>query len=151
MNTEQAHSGEGPNPPTRKQSEELTARVLEVFTAWERERIAEGTPAPSDRRPYAEVHELAHDYAQVRDDPMAREDYLDYLSAVLTPADLRALRLAAEAAVAVTPRVIFDQAAQNKDPRKIAEALGLSSARVYDLLRTERANRAALNADKRPR
>ncbi|MEU6441363.1 hypothetical protein [Streptomyces sp. NPDC047046] len=123
--------------------------MLELVAALERNRVADralaGDPNPTDADALEYVYEIADRYEQAQQDDAQRERFLDAITAELTPDDLRALRLAADVAVAVTPRVIVAEADDGKDPKQIAGEIGLSSARVYDLLRAERARRAALD------
>ncbi|MGA5354032.1 helix-turn-helix domain-containing protein [Streptomyces thermodiastaticus] len=59
----------------------------------------------------------------------------DQLAAALDLADLRALRVAGEAAAAATPRAIKAARARGMKPPQIAAELGLTPSRVYQVLR----------------
>lgn len=60
---------------------------------------------------------------------------LDDYAAEFDLADIRTLRLAAEAAVAATPRAIKAARDRGMKPPRIADELGLTPSRVYQVLR----------------
>ncbi|MFZ3569264.1 hypothetical protein ACNYS0_20140 [Streptomyces sp. BH034] len=64
---------------------------------------------------------------------------LDDLAAEFDLADIRTLRLAAEAAVAATPRAIKAARDRGMKPPQIADEVGLTPSRVYGILREQRA------------
>ncbi|RSS59562.1 hypothetical protein [Streptomyces sp. WAC01280] len=83
------------------------------------------------------VRSIAIGYEGTADDPKARHFLLDDLAESLSLSDIRALRVAGEAAVAATPRVIQDDAKRGTKPKRIADEVGLSLSRVYQILRDE--------------
>ncbi|MFB7029656.1 MULTISPECIES: hypothetical protein [unclassified Streptomyces] len=133
------------------------ADMLRIMNEYEEARraeiIAAGGDPDEDRDPFELVREIADTYQGLTDtDQHTKEAVLDDLSDRLTLADIRALRLAGEAAVAVTPRVIMYELRRKKTPRISAE-LGLTESRVYTIAREERRRRAqewiqaGINAD----
>ncbi|MFH8403750.1 helix-turn-helix domain-containing protein [Streptomyces sp. NPDC018019] len=116
----------------------LREQILTLIEEHERKTVAAralaGDPNPTDADPLEYVQEIAEHYAQ-RDH---RPTYLDQLADELTLDDVRTLRLAGEAAQAVTPRVIMRAAEGGKQPREIAAEIGLTESRVYGVLREER-------------
>ncbi|MFF7234417.1 hypothetical protein [Streptomyces sioyaensis] len=92
-----------------------------------------GDPNPTDTDPLDAVRDIAAGYAA--DGADTRDDYLDRLADELTLDDVRALRIAGEAAVAATPRVIWAESDRGKKPPRIADEIGLTVSRVYQILR----------------
>ncbi|MFE7122465.1 hypothetical protein ACFU99_44285 [Streptomyces sp. NPDC057654] len=127
----------------RPAAEKLRDEMLALITEHERKTVAEralaGDPNPTDADPLEYAQEIAEHYAQVDQRP----DYLDRLADELTLDDVRTLRLAGEAAQAVTPRVILAEAARGKQPPQIAQEIGLTPSRVYGILREQRGSAAA--------
>ncbi|MFE7782052.1 hypothetical protein [Streptomyces nigrescens] len=125
----------------RPAAEELRDQVLNLIIEHERQTVAAralaGDPNPTDADHLEYVQEIAEHYAQ-RDQ---RPGYLDQLADELTLDDVRTLRLAGEAAQAVTPRVIMAEADRGKNPPRIAEEIGLTASRVYGIIREERQKR----------
>ncbi|MGW9041234.1 hypothetical protein ACWGQL_01510 [Streptomyces lydicus] len=89
---------------------------------------------------------VAKSYTRARDaaeqgDQAAHDRMLDQLADTLaedlTLDDTRTLRVAAEAAVAATPRIVMRAAKRMQTPR-IADEIGLTPSRVYGILREER-------------
>ncbi|MDJ1136230.1 hypothetical protein [Streptomyces iconiensis] len=127
--------------PVETPSAQLMTRMYALFDEYDRETVAAralaGDPNPTDADALEYVYEIAERYAQ-RD---KRPGYLDQLADELSLDAVRALRLAGEAAQAVTPRVIVEEAARGKTPPRIAEEVGLTTSRVYGILREERARK----------
>ncbi|MEV5131425.1 hypothetical protein AB0K87_13145 [Streptomyces sp. NPDC053705] len=122
------------DPKTR-----LLADILDVFNKHEHEtaaaRAAAGDPNPYDLDPFEPVHDLANYYAKHRNDPAKIAEFCDQLADELALEDIRALRLAGEAVVAATPRAIRAARRQGVKPPRIADLLGLTPSRVYQVLR----------------
>ncbi|WP_326797459.1 hypothetical protein OG946_20230 [Streptomyces sp. NBC_01808] len=129
------NTSDQPTPAARDLAEQLIAEVARHERDQAARRAAAGDPNPYDLAPYADVHDLARAYEDTRDDPAAREQFLDNLADDLDLADIRALRTAGDAAVAATPRVILAAAARGKKPPRIADEIGLTPARVYGIIR----------------
>jgi hypothetical protein len=120
-------------------------QVLFLFAQFERERqaeiIAAGGHPDEDRDPLEFVRGLAEGYEQRRDDKPALVHHLDQMARQLTPEDVRALRVAAEAVKKVTPLIIRIAADEDgMTPAQIAEDLGMTESYVYRILREHRAN-----------
>lgn len=128
------HLERGDTPTAR-----LMADVLDLLNRHEREqaaaRAANGDSNPYDLDPLEPVHDLANYYAEHRDDEAALAAFYDQLAAELDLADIRALRLAGEAVVAATPRAIKAARDHGMKPPRIADMLGLTPSRVYQVLR----------------
>ncbi|WKK26554.1 hypothetical protein QZH56_13735 [Streptomyces olivoreticuli] len=127
-------------PATTSPSEKLRAGIFAMFEQYERERREAGTEN-DDALDY--VRWIADSYDQRRNNPEAMRAFLDTLADELTLDDVRALRVAAEAAVAATPAVIMRQADRGMQPPRIADEIGLTPSRVYGILREERQKRVA--------
>ncbi|MFE0877299.1 hypothetical protein ACFW4X_20990 [Streptomyces smyrnaeus] len=117
-------------------AEKLRADLLDLVIRHERETIAAralaGDPNPTDADPLEWVKDIAAAYTA------DAADTLDRLADQLTLDDVRALRIAGEAAQAVTPRVVMAEADRGKKPPRIADELGLTPSRVYAILREQR-------------
>ncbi|MFD8151731.1 hypothetical protein ACFV28_13400 [Streptomyces sp. NPDC059720] len=128
-------------PPTTPATatDRLAADMLALFSKYEREqaaaRAARGDTNPYDLDEFEPVRDLADYYAKHRDDPERLEPFLDQLAADLDLADIRALRLAGEAVVAATSRAIKAARDRGMKPPRIADMLGLTPSRVYQVLR----------------
>ncbi|MEU7340560.1 helix-turn-helix domain-containing protein [Streptomyces sp. NPDC007074] len=125
--------------------ERFSARLKEAQEEFERERRAEilaaVNKAEQDRDPLEYVRALAGGYEERRGDSFERVRYLDSIARELTPADLRALRVAAEAVKKITPLVIRIAAdEEGMTPAQIADDLGMTESYVYRVLRDHRAN-----------
>ncbi|MGW7514798.1 hypothetical protein ACWGJ2_04320 [Streptomyces sp. NPDC054796] len=122
-------------------AEKYRDQMLELLVQHEREVVARralaGDPNPTDADPLAYVHLIAEDYAK----PETRAALLDELADELDLDDVRVLRIAGEAAKAATPRVIMAAADRGMSPPRIAADLGLTSSRVYEVIRIERQKR----------
>lgn len=81
---------------------------------------------------------MADEYDQRRDDPAQLTAFLARLADELTLEDVRALRVAGEAAVAATSRVIGAEKDRGMKADRIAEEVGLTVSRVYQILREQR-------------
>jgi len=118
---------------------QLMADMFELITRHEAEQAAEralrGDTNPYDLDELEPVRDIADTYAETRDDPDQLASTLEHLAAELSLADIRALRLAGEAAVAATPRAIKAARDNGMTPPRIAEELGLTPSRVYQVLR----------------
>ncbi|MFE9340852.1 hypothetical protein [Streptomyces sp. NPDC007063] len=121
-------------------ADELREKMLAVIREHERKNVAAralaGDPNPTDADPLEYVKDIAAGYTAAAADTL--DDYLDRLADELTPTDVRALRMAGEAAQAVTPRVVRAEADRGKKPPQIADELGLTPSRVYAILREQR-------------
>ncbi|MCA1218851.1 hypothetical protein [Streptomyces sp. 8L] len=137
--------------PTNGPSRRFAGKVFELFAQFERERraeiIAAGGDPDEDHDPFEDVREIADQWAATAEDPQAREAFLDDLADRLDTTEVRALRLAAEAAAAVTPRLVYDDADHGVSAKDTAADLGVSESFVYRLLR-QRADLVGEVADK---
>lgn len=119
----------------RSDAEGLRDQMLALMDEYARQTVAAralaGDPNPTDAEPLEYVREIAGHYAQRQHRP----SYLDQLADELTLDDVRVLRLAGEAAQAVTPAVVVAEAAGGKKAPEIAAEIGLTTSRVYDILR----------------
>ncbi|QMP84086.1 helix-turn-helix domain-containing protein [Streptomyces phage Alderaan] len=125
-------------PVVGQPSRRLMADMLDLFGRYEREAAAErarhGDSNPYDLDPFEEVENIADEWASTEGDEQARAAFLDRLADQLTLDNLRVIRAAAEAAAAVTPRVVRAERARYKAP-EIARRAGLTDGRVYQILR----------------
>ncbi|MFL0393931.1 MULTISPECIES: hypothetical protein [Streptomyces] len=121
-------------------AEKLRRQMLAIMEEYERKTIAAralaGDPNPTDADPLEYVKDIAAAYSADAAD--ALDDYLDRLADKLTLDDVRALRLAGEAAQAVTPRVVKAEADRGKKVPRIADEIGLTESRIYQILREQR-------------
>jgi hypothetical protein len=116
-----------PTGDARRLAEQLLAEVIQQET----DRATGG----DDLDAYQEVRHLAEQYEYARGDAEGLDYFLDRLADALDLADIRALRLAGEAAVAATPRAIKAAKGRGMTPPRIAAELGLTPSRVYQVLR----------------
>ncbi|GHC44392.1 MULTISPECIES: hypothetical protein [Streptomyces rochei group] len=125
----------------------LTAQFLASIEEFNRERRADILAAAGDRDddhdPFETVRVIADEWAITADDTDARAALLDRLADSLDTSEVRALRLAAEAAAAITPRLIVADAAANVRPADTAADLGVTESYVYRILREHRAAQSA--------
>ncbi|WP_399087997.1 helix-turn-helix domain-containing protein [Streptomyces sp. BBFR2] len=132
--------------PSRKSPmQRATEQMLAIMNEFEEERraeiIAAGGDPDEDRDPLEYPTSIADQWDATEDDEDGRAQLLDRLALDLSLPDLRALRLAAEAAAAVTPRLVvesYDEGTGVK-PAQIAADLGVSESYVYRILRAQRA------------
>lgn len=119
--------------------EQFRDQLFGVLEEYERQRVAEralaGDPNPTDADPLEYVYEIAERYAPRE----GRPGYLAQLADELTLDDVRALRLAGEAAKAATPLVVMAEVARGKEAPQIAGEVGLTASRVYAIIRDQRA------------
>jgi DNA invertase Pin-like site-specific DNA recombinase len=117
--------------PRMTPADKLRAQTLAAIAQFERETRATATD------PFEQVRNIADDYARHKesgDDALA--DLLDLLATeVLTLKDIRDIRLAAEAAAAITPRLIREEADRGTSAASIADTLSVSEGYVYRILR----------------
>ncbi|MFJ5143293.1 hypothetical protein [Streptomyces sp. NPDC088707] len=137
---------------------EFQANMLRILDEYEEARrteiLARGGDPDEDRDPFEVVRQIADSYEALNDaDETTEEIVLNDLADSLSLADIRALRLAGEAATSITPRAIMDELGRKKIPQ-IAAELGLTTSRVYTIVREERRARAqewimaGVNADR---
>ncbi|MET9914281.1 hypothetical protein ABZZ74_47575 [Streptomyces sp. NPDC006476] len=130
-----------PSPAGQHLAEQMRALIVEFEHSRRGEVIAAGGDPDEDRDPLEFVRDLAEGYEQHRDDEAALARYLDQVARQLTPEDVRALRVAAEAVKKVTPLIIRIAADEDSmTPAQIAEDLGMTESYVYRMLREHRAN-----------
>ncbi|PJN40497.1 hypothetical protein CG747_12560 [Streptomyces sp. CB02959] len=132
-----ARQGLQPTPATQR----FTEAMLAIFNEFEHNRRAEiiaagGDPA-DDRDPLEYVRVIAEQYER-HQDPQERQAFINSVADDLDLDDVRALRVAGEAAVAATPELIMRNVGRGMKPPQIAEEIGLTPSRVYDLIRKER-------------
>lgn len=113
--------------PARRLAEQVLAAADEYHLA----RIEQDTADA----PRWNVRAIAANHEEHRDDPDTAAAFLDHLAERLTLDDVRALRLAGEAAVAATPRAIKAARDRGMKPPRIAAELGLTPSRVYQVVR----------------
>ncbi|MFD8611062.1 hypothetical protein [Streptomyces sp. NPDC059631] len=121
----------------------LQLDMLTAFAEFEAERraemLAEGIDPDDDRDPLEYVRVIADEWADTEVDRERRAALLDRLADRLDTSEVRALRLAAEAAAAITPRLIARDAAAGVRPAATADDLGVSERYVYRVLSEQRA------------
>lgn len=117
----------------------LREQIVAIMDEHTRQTVAAralaGDPNPTDDDPLEYVYEIAQHYDQREERP----NYLAQLADELTLDDVRALRLAGEAAKAVTPLVVLEESSRGKGVPQIAGEVGLTESRVYAILREQRA------------
>ncbi|WP_411145295.1 hypothetical protein [Streptomyces sp. x-80] len=136
-----------PGKVTQDLARQLYLIHLEFEHARRAEIIAAGGDPDDDRDPFEDVREIAEQWAATAEDAEAREKFLDDLADRLDTSEVCALRLAAEAAAAVTPRLVYDDADHGVSAKDTAADLGVSESFVYRLLR-QRADLVGDVADK---
>ncbi|CAL9529659.1 hypothetical protein [Streptomyces sp. enrichment culture] len=123
-------------------ADRLAADMTALLNQYERETAARralaGDPNPTDLDPFETVRAIADSWERTADDPDGRAALLDRLTDQLDTSEIRALRLAAEAAVAVTPRRIAAEVAANVSVPTLAADLGVTESYVYRKLREQR-------------
>ncbi|MFF5582706.1 helix-turn-helix domain-containing protein [Streptomyces hygroscopicus] len=96
-----------------------------------------GTPVPGrDTLSRRNLHSVASTYRSTQRHPDGDLDgLLDDYAAEFSLADIRILRVAGEAVAAATPRAIKAARDRGMKPPQIADELGLTPSRVYQVLR----------------
>jgi DNA-binding transcriptional LysR family regulator len=128
-----------PTPAGQRLAEQMQTIMAEYEQARRAERIAAGADPDEDRDPFETVRAIADDWAATAADTDGRAALLDHLADTLDTSQARALRLAAEAAAAVTPRLIRADADAGVRPADTATDLGVTESYVYRILREQRA------------
>ncbi|MEU1815178.1 hypothetical protein ABZ543_08265 [Streptomyces roseifaciens] len=129
----QAADGDGPL------IDRLTEAIRDALQDYRRAvQTGTGGAYDGDRDRLELVRTIARQYEQHRADPQELRALLLSLADDLSVDDVRALRLAGDAAVAVTPEVVHRAGARGMHPQQIADGVGLTVSRVYALLREER-------------
>ncbi|MEV4036385.1 hypothetical protein [Streptomyces umbrinus] len=117
----------------------LAEQMLTIMAEYEQDRraeiIAAGGNPDEDADPFEQVRTIADEWADTADDNDRRTALLDHLANSLDTSEVRALRLAAEAAAAITPRLIYQDADHGVSVAATAEDLGVSEGYVYRILR----------------
>jgi hypothetical protein len=119
--------------PPMTPADKLRAQTLAAIGQFERETSAAAVEAGRD--PFEHVRHIADEYAAAKGDAEQLADYLDRLGPELTLADVRALRLAAQAAADITPWLIEQAASTGTKAPSIATELGVAESYVYRILR----------------
>ncbi|MFI8850768.1 hypothetical protein ACIGW3_11370 [Streptomyces sp. NPDC053499] len=112
--------------------------VVNVIDSYSADQAAavEDTQADALSRKYLRF--VARTYRNTQHHEHGRSNLLDDLAAEFDLVDIRILRLAAEAAVAATPRAIKAARDRGMTPPQIADELALTPSRVYAILREQR-------------
>lgn len=130
--------------------EQLRAGIFAAVEEYERARRAANANHDQNPLDLDYVRWIADNYGASREGGGAEEltAFLDDLANELDLDEVRILRMAGEAAVAVTPRVIGGAADRGMKPPRIADEIGLTPSRVYGILREQRAKdeRAVVDA-----
>lgn len=130
--------------------EQLRAGIFVAVEEYERARRA--VDANHDHNAPLDldyVRWIADNYGASREEGAEElTSFLEDLANELGLDEVRILRMAGEAAVAVTPRVIEGAADRGMKPPRIADEVGLTPSRVYGILREQRAKdeRAVVDA-----
>ncbi|MBC9714063.1 hypothetical protein H9Y04_15975 [Streptomyces sp. TRM66268-LWL] len=130
---------QGLTPPSA--ADHFKEQMLTIMGEYEERRrteiIAAGGDPDEDRDPFEQVRNIADDYTRHKDSgPEALADLLDLLATdVLSLRDVRDIRLAAEAAAAITPRLIRSARDNGQPVPSIAADLGMTESYVYRQLR----------------
>lgn len=120
----------------RSFTEDLLGFIAEYEQRRREEIIAAGGDPDKDRDPFETVRAIADQWATTEADDEGRAALLDDLADRLDTTEVRALRLAAEAAAAITPRLIYADADHGVKAADTAADLGVSESYVYRILRT---------------
>ncbi|UNZ18884.1 hypothetical protein [Streptomyces sp. 891-h] len=140
LHYQRADAGKFPTSVAAQQTaaEKLRDEMLNLIIQHERETVAAralaGDPNPTDADPLEYVKWIARHF----NTPEGHDFFIGQLADELTLDDVRALRVAGEAAQAVTPSVVRAAAARGQKPARIADELGLTQSRVYQILREQR-------------
>ncbi|WP_275463360.1 hypothetical protein [Streptomyces noursei] len=124
-----------PTPAGERFAEQMLAIMNEYEQGRRAEIIAAGGDPDEDRDPFETVRAIANDWANTADDAEARAALLDHLADSLDTSEVRALRLAAEAVAAITPRLIYADADAGVSVAETAADLGATESYVYRILR----------------
>lgn len=124
-----------PSPAGQRLTEQMRTIMDEYMQARRAEIIAAGGDPDEDRDPLEYVRTIAGNWADTADDADRRAALLDHLADNLDTSDVRALRLAAEAVAAATPRLIYAHADIGFSAAVIAGDLGVTESYVYRILR----------------
>lgn len=128
-----------PTEEARGIAEQLLAEIIQHERDTAARRAAEGDTNPYDLDDLEYVRDLADRYAKRGTDPERITATLDSLTDELDLADVRALRVAAEAAAEITPRLIRLAAdVHGMKAPIIAAELGVTESYVYRILREQR-------------
>lgn len=114
---------------------DLATAAEEFERARRAEILAAGGDPDEDRDPFETVRAIADEWAATADDADERAALLDRLADRLDTSEVRALRLAAEAAAAITPRLIYADADHGVRVADTAADLGMRESYVYRILR----------------
>lgn len=126
-----------PTDDARRLAEQLLAEVIQQETDRAAARSNPDDDGWGDTLSRANLRSIARAYrnASRRKEQGDLDRMLADLADELALTDIRILRLAAEAAVAATPRAIKAAKDRGMKPPEIADELGLTPSRVYQVLR----------------
>ncbi|MFF2922741.1 hypothetical protein ACFVTP_10110 [Streptomyces celluloflavus] len=124
-----------PGAATQRFTEQMLVIMAEYEQRRRQEIIAAGGDPDEDRDPFETVRAIADQWATTEADNAGRAALLDDLADRLDTTEVRALRLAAEAAAAITPRLIYADADHGVKAADTAADLGVSESYVYRILR----------------
>ncbi|WP_102924300.1 helix-turn-helix domain-containing protein [Streptomyces noursei] len=133
-----------PTPAAQRLGEQLFGILAEFEQARRAEIIAAGGNPDDDRDRLEYVRLIAEQYQHHHRNAAELPVLIQSLADDLDLEDVRALRVAGEAAVAITPEVIMRAADSGMKAPEIAGEIGLTPSRVYDLIRKERQKRDAI-------
>lgn len=123
----------------RPAAERFKEQMLTLMNEFERDRraeiIAAGGDPDEDRDPFEYTRLIADRWAETERDPERRAALVDELARDLALDEIRAIRLMAEAAAAVTPRLIYEDIDEGMSVAQVADDLGVSEGYVYRILR----------------
>ncbi|EFL21883.1 hypothetical protein SSOG_01595 [Streptomyces himastatinicus ATCC 53653] len=129
--------------------EQLRAGIFAAVEEYKRAKRAADANHDQNTLDLDYVRWIADNYGASREDGSEElTSFLEELANELDLDEVRILRMAGEAAVAVTPRVIEGAAERGMKPPRIADEIGLTPSRVYGILREQRAKdeRAVVDA-----
>ncbi|WTP59636.1 hypothetical protein OHU07_24010 [Streptomyces phaeochromogenes] len=139
-----ARQGIAPASATDRFKEQMLTIMNEYEEQRRAEIIAAGGDPDEDRDPFEPVRNIADDYARHKESgSKAVADFLELLATdVLSLRDVRDIRLAAEAAAAITPKLIQSARDNGQPVPSIAADLGMTESYVYRQLRKSAAESA---------